>query len=110
MKPTTDGLYALEIPKRPPKTWAQVLHALLFAVVFNVGCLMVNSFQFTILLPLKLLPFAFAEKAYEEGIRYSKGAFGTLMGVCFLHSRYRRPSDFCSSPKCWSPNSLPQAL
>ena len=59
----------------------QTLRAIVFAVVFNIGCIMVNGFQFTVLLPLGLLPFATTKKLYEEGIRYSKGAFGTLIGM-----------------------------
>ncbi|KAJ3551374.1 hypothetical protein NM688_g4742 [Phlebia brevispora] len=34
---------------------------------------------FTMVLPLKLLPFPPAQKLYEEGVRYSKGAFGALL-------------------------------
>ena len=76
-------LHELEIAKRPRRTWGQVVHGLLFAVVFNLGCLMINGFQFTVLLPLLLVPSARAHEAYEAGIRYSKGAFGTLIGMCF---------------------------
>ncbi|KAA1468636.1 acyltransferase-domain-containing protein [Dentipellis sp. KUC8613] len=73
------GLHTLEISKRPPKTWAQTLNAIAFSVVFNFGCLMVNLSQFAFLFPLRLLPFPWAQQWYETGIRYSKGAFGTLL-------------------------------
>ncbi|TCD67012.1 hypothetical protein EIP91_000632 [Steccherinum ochraceum] len=73
------GLHTLQIAERPSKTWRQTLNALLFIVVFNLGCLMINGFQFTVLLPLKLIPFSFGRRWYTEGIRYSKGAFGTLL-------------------------------
>ncbi len=75
------GLHALEISKRPRNSWAQTLRAIAFAIVFNIGCLMVNGFQFTILLPLGLVPLPITRGWYEEGIRYSKGAFGTLIGM-----------------------------
>jgi len=74
-----EGLHNLRIAERPKKTWRQTLNALLFVVVFNIGCLMINGFQFTVLLPLKLVPFSFGRRWYTEGIRYSKGAFGTLL-------------------------------
>ncbi|KAI0094604.1 acyltransferase-domain-containing protein [Irpex rosettiformis] len=71
--------HALQISKRARNSWAQNLRAIAFTIVFNIGCIMVNGFQFTILLPLGLLPFPATRKLYEEGIRYSKGAFGTLI-------------------------------
>ncbi|TFY80419.1 hypothetical protein EWM64_g3593 [Hericium alpestre] len=73
------GLYTLEISKRPPRTWAQILNAFAFSAVFNFGCLMINGLQFTLLLPLRVLPFEWAKQWYENGIRYSKGAFATLL-------------------------------
>ncbi|KAI0702491.1 acyltransferase-domain-containing protein [Cytidiella melzeri] len=73
------ALHELEISHRPSKTWSQTLHAILFALVFNVGCIMINSFQFVILLPLRIVPLSPARMLYAEGIRYSKGAFGTLL-------------------------------
>ncbi|ETW87460.1 hypothetical protein HETIRDRAFT_31375 [Heterobasidion irregulare TC 32-1] len=73
------GLYVKKITERPPKNWAQTLNAIAFVVVFNFGCLMVNASQFAILLPLKLLPFEWASRWYDSGIRYSKGAFGALL-------------------------------
>ncbi|KAH8100592.1 acyltransferase-domain-containing protein [Cristinia sonorae] len=73
------GLHNLPITERPKKTWRQTLNALLFIIIFDLGCLMINGFQFTVLLPLKLIPFSFGRRWYSEGIRYSKGAFGTLL-------------------------------
>ncbi|KAI0082188.1 acyltransferase-domain-containing protein [Panus rudis PR-1116 ss-1] len=76
----TPALHTIPIAKRPRKTWSQTLNALLFVIVFDVACLMINGFQFTVLLPIRLIPFSTsARKLYDEGIRYSKGAFGTLL-------------------------------
>ncbi|EMD41741.1 hypothetical protein CERSUDRAFT_110317 [Gelatoporia subvermispora B] len=73
------ALHAIPIASRPRRTWRQVLNALSFLLVFLSGCLMINGSQFVVLLPLKLLPFDWARRAYYAGIRYSEGAFGTLM-------------------------------
>lgn len=78
---TTPALHTLEISQRPRRTWAQTLNGILAAIVFLSACLMINGSQFVFLLPLKLLPFAWAETVYYEGIRYSKGAFGRLLGT-----------------------------
>ncbi|PSR85826.1 hypothetical protein PHLCEN_2v5302 [Hermanssonia centrifuga] len=75
------NVYALEIPKRPRQTWTQTFYAILFVLVFDIGCLMINGFQFVVLVPLKLLPLPGAHKLYDEAARYSKGAFGTLIGT-----------------------------
>lgn len=74
-------LHTQPIAQRPRKSWAQLLHAALFVLVFDVGCLMVNGFQFAVLLPLRALPGAGAAALYDAGMRYSKGAFGTLLGA-----------------------------
>ncbi|OBZ78790.1 putative acyltransferase CST26 [Grifola frondosa] len=71
-------LHSIPISARP-RTWAQALHCVVFLVVFISGCLMINASQFVVLLPLTLLPFPWARKMFYEGIRYSKGAFGTLI-------------------------------
>ncbi|KAH7883775.1 acyltransferase-domain-containing protein [Phlebopus sp. FC_14] len=73
--------YKLPIHARPPNTWAQKLNALLFLSMFIPGCFMVHGFQLLFVLPLKVLPFAWSEKLYDEGIRYSKGAFAALMNL-----------------------------
>ncbi|KAH9835707.1 acyltransferase-domain-containing protein [Rhodofomes roseus] len=72
-------LHTIEISQRPRRTWAQTLNAVVAAVVFVFGCVMINGSQIAFLLPLKVLPFACAERMYYEGIRYSKGAFGALL-------------------------------
>ncbi|EIN13553.1 hypothetical protein PUNSTDRAFT_56913 [Punctularia strigosozonata HHB-11173 SS5] len=75
-----DTAYSVEIgPKRPSRTLARTLQGLLGAIVFDIGCLMINGTQFAFLLPLRLLPFEWADKIYEDGIRYTKGAFGNLL-------------------------------
>ncbi|CAL1696139.1 unnamed protein product [Somion occarium] len=72
-------LQDLPISKRPPKTWSQTLNALLFIIVFDFANLMINAFQFVIVLPIRLIPVSSARNLYDEGIRYSKGAFGILL-------------------------------
>jgi hypothetical protein len=72
--------HTIPIPSRPPKTWAQFINAISFLIVFDFGSLMINSSQFVFLAPLLLLPFPWARELYEEGIRYTKGAFGSLLG------------------------------
>ena len=48
-------------------------------MLFIPGCFMVHVFQLS-LLPLKLLSWStWAGKLYDEGIRYAKGTFATLM-------------------------------
>jgi hypothetical protein len=92
-------LHTLAIAQRPRKTWRQTLQAVLFALIFNFGCMMANGFQFTILLPLRLLPLPGARRLYDEGIRYSKGAFGTLIRECLLVT-FRPASAHWSSCGC----------
>ncbi|KAI0670062.1 acyltransferase-domain-containing protein [Trametes maxima] len=79
MSAAAQELHTLPIAARPRRTWAQTAHGLLFLIVFLFGCAMINGSQFVVLLPLKLLPFRAARKAYYEGVRYSKGAFGALL-------------------------------
>jgi len=73
--------YQHELPifARPRRTWAQSLNGFLFFMLFIPGCFMVHVFQLS-LLPLKLLSWStWAGKLYDEGIRYAKGTFATLM-------------------------------
>ena len=74
-------LHGIQIASRPRRTWRQTLHGLLFLLVFTLACLMINGSQFVVILPLRLLPFRRARKLYYEGIRYTKGAFGALLGA-----------------------------
>jgi len=72
--------HELPIFARPPRTWAQTLNEFLFFMLFIPGCLMVHGFQLLLLLPLKVLSSSSrAGELYDEGVRYSKGAFATLM-------------------------------
>ncbi|KAG1885690.1 acyltransferase-domain-containing protein [Suillus subluteus] len=74
--------HELPIFARPPRTWTQAFNGVFFLTVFIPGCLMVHGFQLLFLLPLKLFyssPRAW--KLYDEGIRYTKGAFATLMNL-----------------------------
>lgn len=83
---TERQLHTIPIASRPRRTWAQTAHGILFLVVFLFACLMTNGCQFLFLLPLKLLPFRRARKLYYEGIRYTKGSFGALLGTLHVHS------------------------
>lgn len=84
------GIHATEIRHRPPRTWRQIVHAILYFFVFNLGCIVINASQFVFLLPLRFLPYVPAKSLYDAGIRFSKGAFGTLLILMcqwFAHSR-----------------------
>lgn len=76
----TKRIHATEIRDRPPGTWWQTANAILFFFTFNLGCFAINASQFIFLLPLRFLPFVLAKSLYDAGIRFSKGAFGTLLG------------------------------
>uniref|UniRef100_A0A8H8CPN0 Phospholipid/glycerol acyltransferase domain-containing protein n=1 Tax=Psilocybe cubensis TaxID=181762 RepID=A0A8H8CPN0_PSICU len=71
-------LYAIPISKRPPNTWLRFFQAFLFTILFNSACIMINGSQFVFLLPFRILPFRWSRKLYYAGIRYTKGAFGSL--------------------------------
>ena len=68
----------LPISARPRQTWSRTLQAILFFLLFNLGCIMINGSQFAFLLPLRLLPFRWSRKLYYSGIRYTKGSFAVL--------------------------------
>lgn len=94
MRPgTSSSLHNYQISQRPQKTWAQILNTILYIIVFDLGCLMINGFQITLLLPLRLLPLTRLREVYDEGIRYSKGAFGVLLGVSRHCERHRHRFD-----------------
>ncbi|KAJ4486373.1 acyltransferase-domain-containing protein [Lentinula aciculospora] len=76
---STAGPHSLPISRRPPTFFQQKLRAVAFFLIFNLGCLMINTSQFVFLLPLRLLPFRWSRSLYDEGIRYTKGAFGCLL-------------------------------
>lgn len=83
-------VHRLEISSRPRRTLAQILNGLLFGIMFNLGTTAVNAFQFLCLLPLRLLPFEFARRLYDGGIRLSKGGFGVVlifMCQCFAPTK-----------------------
>lgn len=44
---------------------------------------MVHGFQLMFVLPLKLVPGPSSSMLYDEGIRYTKGAFAVLMSASF---------------------------
>ncbi|PFH54662.1 hypothetical protein AMATHDRAFT_185394 [Amanita thiersii Skay4041] len=71
--------YTRPISSRPSQSWTRFFKALLFFILFNSGCFMINASQFIFLLPLRILPFHFTKQLYGEGIRYTKGAFGCLL-------------------------------
>lgn len=78
----TVGIHGTQIHNRPPRTWTQTAHAIVFFLVFISGCLMINAAQFVFLLPLRFLPLASARSLYYAGIRLSEGAFATLLSKC----------------------------
>lgn len=82
--------HQLPIHLRHPRTWAQTLNMVLFLLLFIPGCFMVHGFQLLFVLPLKLVPGPNSRKLYDEGIRYTKGAFATLLSASSLriHTRY----------------------
>ena len=95
-------IYATEIPNRPPRTWAQTTHAILYFLVFNLGCLIINASQFVFLLPLRFLPLASTKSLYHAGIRLSEGAFGTLLSKPFpllggFHRAYSHVQFSCAN-------------
>jgi hypothetical protein len=82
------ALYEEEVKARPSLTTMQKINSLNFYVLFNLGALMCNLTQF-LLLPLRFLPFPWAKQTYKDGIRYTKGAFGSLLSSS-LSLIYRR--------------------
>ncbi|THU94849.1 hypothetical protein K435DRAFT_151938 [Dendrothele bispora CBS 962.96] len=72
-------VHAIPISRRPSTSWTRKLWALVFIVLFDLGCLTVNASQFVFLLPFRILPFKWSRALYEEGIRYTKGSFGCLL-------------------------------
>jgi len=78
----TKGIHATEIQDRPPRTWRQIARAVVYFFVFNLACSAMNASQFVLFLPLRFLPFVPAKSLYNAGIRFSEGAFGTLLSKC----------------------------
>ncbi|KIY45351.1 hypothetical protein FISHEDRAFT_49261 [Fistulina hepatica ATCC 64428] len=74
-----------------PRSWRQTLAAIAFFIVFNFGCIMIHASQFVFLLPLRLIPLPLFRKMYDEGIRYTKGAFGCLL---ILMCQWFAPTTF----------------
>jgi hypothetical protein len=73
--------YATPIAQREHKSYAWIFKALLFGLFFDGSCITINATQF-LLLPLRLIPFfPGARIAYDRGIQYTKGCFGTLLGA-----------------------------
>lgn len=75
--------HPLPIYLRPARTWAQTLNGVFFLLLFVPGCFMVHGFQLLFVLPLKLVPGPRSRRLYDEGIRYSKGAFAALLSASF---------------------------
>ncbi|KAF9036424.1 hypothetical protein BDZ89DRAFT_1011267 [Hymenopellis radicata] len=76
---TVAAPHTIPIAQRGRQRWTQLIYAILFFFVFNFGCLMVNGFQLVFLLPLRLLNVDWSRSLYNDGIRYTKGAFGCLL-------------------------------
>jgi hypothetical protein len=71
------ALHTIPIAQRPSQ--GRWLQAILFGVLFDLGCLSINLTQF-LFLPLRFLPLPSARELYERGINYTKGCFGILCG------------------------------
>lgn len=52
---------------------------------------MVHGFQLFFLLPLKLVSDPYSNKLYDEGVRFTKGAFAVLLSASLLEL----PRDTC---------------
>jgi hypothetical protein len=78
----TISIHATEIRDRPPRSWRQIAYGILFFFVFNLGCLAINASQFLFILPLRFIPLVSAKSLYDAGIRFSEGAFGSLLSEC----------------------------
>lgn len=74
-------LYTIPINQRPRISWLRSFKALLFVILFDAACLMINGSQFVFLLPFRILPIRWARKLYYAGIRYTKGSFGCLQSL-----------------------------
>lgn len=90
MTVTTLQPHNLPISARPGTAWSRSIKAVLFFILFNFGCIMVNGSQFVFLLPLRILPFQWSRRMYNEGIRYTKGAFGCLLSMHLLSTHLFR--------------------
>ncbi|KIM84607.1 hypothetical protein PILCRDRAFT_780251 [Piloderma croceum F 1598] len=98
------ALHALPISDRPPKKWRQTVNAILFAFLFIFPFLIAQSCQMVFMLPLLLFPFAGSRNLYDEGVRYTKGSFATLivlLNQCFAPTRlsvtFEREGQGCFS-------------
>ncbi|KAL5536028.1 hypothetical protein ACEPAF_4122 [Sanghuangporus sanghuang] len=76
--PSSAPLHMLPIASRPQKTWSQFVHAIISGLVFFVGCVMIHATQLVFVIPLYFIPSTRARKLHDEGVRYTKGAFGKL--------------------------------
>ncbi|EIW86486.1 hypothetical protein CONPUDRAFT_44786 [Coniophora puteana RWD-64-598 SS2] len=74
-------LHELKITERPPRTWTQTLNAICAGLVFVTSAVLINSFQLVVLLPLRVIPLQATQNLYDEGVRYSKGAFASLINL-----------------------------
>jgi hypothetical protein len=77
-------LFELPIASRPSLTWRRRFIAVLFIIVFDLACLLLNGSQFVFLLPLRLLPFEWSRRWYKASIRYTKGSFCCLLSKSYL--------------------------
>ncbi|KAF9068013.1 acyltransferase-domain-containing protein [Rhodocollybia butyracea] len=105
MTVTNTGLHSLPISQRPSTSIRQKLRAVVFFVVFNLGCLMILTCQFVFLLPLRLFPFKWSRSLYEEGIRYTKGSFGCLI---ILMSQWFSPTTLKITFEAEGKGAVPQ--
>jgi hypothetical protein len=91
--------YLQPVKLRAPLTTVQKINTFNFFFIFNLGILIINITQF-LLLPFAFIPSPFASAAYQDGIRYTKGALGNLLSpsplsTCMWPARVTTPYVQC---------------
>lgn len=74
-------LHTIEIKKRPPRTLLRRVLGLIAITVFFVSCITAHITQLLFIVPIGLLPYAWAQAWYDAGVRYTKGTFGVISSV-----------------------------
>jgi hypothetical protein len=72
------SIYLKPVHDRPGLDNLQRINTLNFFVLLNFGLLLANITQF-LLLPFNFVPTPWAQDIYQDGIRYTKGALGSLL-------------------------------
>lgn len=106
------SLHSIPIASRSPQS--NFIQAFLYVVAFDLGCILCNATHF-VLAPLLLTSNPSARQLYEEGIRFTKGVFGTLLGeecwlVRFLGTRLTYLSGKVLMSQWFAPTSIELTL